>query len=147
MVVQGHIHFQRQGWDLNFSLIGSHYPAQTLSVYISQSMKSGQWDAFQSGAYELTCEKVSNTKLPPAILVPPGSKEPCAARQKRGSSQRVLGTVSTHSDRRMCSPQPRALGDPQAERQCKGRMARRDWNLRVNCRDGDWEDPFLVRAS
>lgn len=83
-------------------------------------MKSSQWDAFQSRAYELTCEKVSNTKLPPAILVPPGSKEPCAARQKRGSSRRVLGTVSTYSDRRMCSPQPRALGDPQAEGQCKG---------------------------
>ena len=83
-------------------------------------MKSGQRDAFQSGAYELTCEEVSNTKLPPAILVPQGSKELWAARQKRGSSQRVLETVSAHSDRRTCSPQPRALGELQAEEQCRG---------------------------
>lgn len=73
-------------------------------------MKSGQGDPFQSGAYELTCEEDSNTKLPPAILVPQASKELCAARQKRGSSQRVLGAASTHSDRRACSPPAQSSG-------------------------------------
>lgn len=67
-VAQGHAHVKWQCWDLNASQpvsVSLHHTASK-GTHV-QTTKSGQWAAFQFGAYALTCEDVSNTRLPSAI--------------------------------------------------------------------------------
>lgn len=84
-VAQGHAHFKWQCWDLNSSQpagVSLHHTASKGTH--GQTTKCGQWDAFQFGAYALTCEDVSDTRLPSAISDSPRRGGVVCSQAKRG---------------------------------------------------------------
>lgn len=110
-------------------------------MYISSSLRGGQWDSCQIEAYALTCEDVSNAKLPSAISV-------CLRREGVVCSQAKEGlkpeSIREGEHRGMYRRQPRALEQPWAEGQCGGAHGKEGPESNAIWRGGDREDSFLV---